>query len=642
MAKLIVGSNDLLTTCPDLAKEWNYERNGALLPSDITAGSSKKVWWKCSVCGNEWSATVYSRKNGTGCPSCGKVKQAISFRKKRIEKNGSLVTTHPRLCQEWNYKRNDGMTPDDFSFGSNQKVWWICNQGHEWEATISSRVKGARCPKCNAGMRTSLPEKAIVFYLKKYGFELIENARIFENNYRDVDVFLPVENTAIEYDGEYWHQSGKKDIDKTKLCKKNDITLIRIREPKIGFLNDGYSIEHLTEVPKNDLRYINESIEWLLQLLGQESFDIDSNRDMPQIKAMIKKTYEEESFGKMYPDIAIEWDDDKNQGLSPNDVSKSSGIRVWWNCKYGHSWQDTIAHRISGRSCPYCSGRRTLSGFNDLQTKYPEISNEWDYQKNKGLRPDSISCRNGRKVWWICPKGHSYSATVAHRTEDNTGCPFCANQKVLIAYNDLFSKNSQVASEWNYEKNKGLLPTDVVVNSNKKVWWKCKSCGNEWQASISSRTISNHGCPVCSSRRAADQHRITSANRHGSLLDNYPELVEEWDYEKNGENTPSDFSSGSNYKVWWKCKNCGNKWESKISNRTILKRGCPSCAVKDRAKSKSKAVRCLDTNDCFESVNSAALFAKVSASKISACCSGKQKTAGGYRWEYINAITNKL
>lgn len=254
MARLIVGVNDLLTTHPKLAEEWNYEKNGTLLPSEITAGSSKKVWWKCSTCGNEWRAIVYSRKNGSGCHSCSRIKQAISFRKRRVEKNGSLKSTHPHLCQEWNYERNGGMTPDDFSFGSDQKVWWICAHGHKWEATINSRVQGTKCPKCNAGMRSSLPEKAIVFYLKQYGFDLIENARVFDNSYRDLDIFLPDKKMAVEYDGEYWYKNESKDVDKSKLCKESGIKLIRIREPRLGFLNDGYSIEHLTDEPKNDLR----------------------------------------------------------------------------------------------------------------------------------------------------------------------------------------------------------------------------------------------------------------------------------------------------------------------------------------------------------------------------------------------------
>lgn len=30
---------------PDLAKEWNYEKNGDLRPEDVSCGSNKKIWW---------------------------------------------------------------------------------------------------------------------------------------------------------------------------------------------------------------------------------------------------------------------------------------------------------------------------------------------------------------------------------------------------------------------------------------------------------------------------------------------------------------------------------------------------------------------------------------------------------------------
>lgn len=69
---VVEGVNDLATTHPEIAAEWNYERNGGLKPTDVVAGSSKRVWWKCPD-GHEWQAIVYRRKAGGGnCPVCGK------------------------------------------------------------------------------------------------------------------------------------------------------------------------------------------------------------------------------------------------------------------------------------------------------------------------------------------------------------------------------------------------------------------------------------------------------------------------------------------------------------------------------------------------------------------------------------------
>lgn len=84
--RLLVGFNDLATTHPDVAAEWNIEKNGDLTPKDLVGGSGKRVWWKCSVCGNEWESKVYSRTtvNGRGCSVCSRQRQIRSqYRKIR-------------------------------------------------------------------------------------------------------------------------------------------------------------------------------------------------------------------------------------------------------------------------------------------------------------------------------------------------------------------------------------------------------------------------------------------------------------------------------------------------------------------------------------------------------------------------------
>ena len=42
---LVLGVNDLVTTHPDIALEWNDERKGDLKPTDVKAGSRDVVWW---------------------------------------------------------------------------------------------------------------------------------------------------------------------------------------------------------------------------------------------------------------------------------------------------------------------------------------------------------------------------------------------------------------------------------------------------------------------------------------------------------------------------------------------------------------------------------------------------------------------
>jgi len=101
--------------------------------------SNKKAWWKCKK-GHEWQATINSRNNGIGCPYCAG--------KKVLPGYNDLATTNPELALEWHPNRNESLSPTMVTSGSHKKVWWKCNKGHEWQATIDKRNRGNRCPVC--------------------------------------------------------------------------------------------------------------------------------------------------------------------------------------------------------------------------------------------------------------------------------------------------------------------------------------------------------------------------------------------------------------------------------------------------------------------------------------------------------------
>jgi hypothetical protein len=124
---------------PDLAKEWHPSRNGDLNPRNVTPGSGKKVWWICAD-GHEWEAAIYSRNRGSGCPICIKRAPADS---------SDILITDTDLVREWHPSKNSGLNLRNLPPGFSEKVWWICEEGHEWEATIKSRMKGNDCPDCN-------------------------------------------------------------------------------------------------------------------------------------------------------------------------------------------------------------------------------------------------------------------------------------------------------------------------------------------------------------------------------------------------------------------------------------------------------------------------------------------------------------
>lgn len=135
-------------------------------------------------------------------------------------------------------------------------------------------------------------------------------------------------------------------------------------------------------------------------------------------------------LGTLLPESLEWWDYDKNFPLTPYDVTSQSNKKAWWRCSCGHSWQAVIATFKRGDRCPYCSGHKVLTGFNDLATTHPHLLEEWDYKKNT-MRPAELSAGSITQVWWLCPQGHSHLAAVCDKTRTDRrhiDCPQCSKQ----------------------------------------------------------------------------------------------------------------------------------------------------------------------------------------------------------------------
>ena len=98
--------------------------------------------------------------------------------------------------------------------------------------------------------------------------------------------------------------------------------------------------------------------------------------------------------------------------------------------------------------------------------------------------------------WWKCSEcGGEYEAWIQSRI-DGSKCPYCSGRIVKVGLNDLATTDPQIAHEWCYEGNKGVLPSDVNRNSKRIYWWSCPH-GHQWQASVSARTIDKVTCSKC-------------------------------------------------------------------------------------------------------------------------------------------------
>jgi hypothetical protein len=138
----------LQTINPELAKEWHPFKNGDLTPDQVAPGTDKMPWWQCEK-GHEWQARVSDRHRSTGCPYCA------------VERNrgtrGSLTLrdAHPDIADEWHPSKNGALTPGKISRGSKKIVWWLCSEGHAWQARVKKRTLAKTgCPYC-AGQKPS-------------------------------------------------------------------------------------------------------------------------------------------------------------------------------------------------------------------------------------------------------------------------------------------------------------------------------------------------------------------------------------------------------------------------------------------------------------------------------------------------------
>ena len=573
-------TNSLEALHPDIAKEWHPTKNENLKPSDIVSGSSKKYWWKCPKGqDHEWQASPENRIKGRGCPFC---------RGLKVSKTNSLEALHPDIAKEWHPTKNENLKPSNIVSGSSKKYWWKCPKGsdHEWQATPASR-SGSRktgCPYCR-NLKVSITNS------------------LFDNYPELVKEWHPTKNSSSPKDFVY----GSKKKVWWKCLKKGHVweTLIYLRtlnkygcpycsgqriDQDSSVLKSNPNLEEELHPTKNsNLDLSNETEKsqkkfwWSCREFEEHHWESSVKNKLKNPKCPIcsgKVPSKSHSFATEFPDIAMEWHPNLNQ-LSPENFTPKSGQKAWWLCSKDsrHAWYTSIYSRTGNNKsgCPYCSGNKFLEE-DSFGNKFPELAKEWHPEKNK-VSPNQVAPKTSKKYWWKCAEGpdHEWQASCSDRGSGK-GCPFCAGKKLSVT-NSIETLYPEIAKEWHPTKNK-VKPAQVLSGTRKKYWWKCpEGPDHEWEKSPSDRTSGRKaGCPYCRGFRAS----ITN-----SLKFNFPELAQQWDFEKNAPLIPEDIVSGSHKKYWWKCsKGEDHNWRATVLDRTKGP-GCPFCNNKLLSKTNS-------------------------------------------------------
>ena len=619
--KVLVGYNDLATKNPELVKEWNYEKNMDLKPTDVTAGSSKTVFWKCKK-GHEWEAPVKSRNKGQNCPYCSNKRVLAGYN----DLYTYCIKNHLEyIIGEFDEEKNK-FSMQDITTGSSIATWWKCPNGHSYKSTPKRRViRGSGCGICSHNI------------LKKGVNDLLTtNPEIAKEWDYKKNKEKPDEVMAGSNIKKYWF-----------ICPKGHSYQTTILGRKRGTNCPQCNIENHTSFPERAIyyymkKYFNEVEDsYHNSIIGSKEIDVY----LPKLK-----------FGIEYDGQA--WHKDYKRDLEKDTISFKNGIELLRIRENGCYEYDSLS--IKKYITP--SNMEELNNailfiFSYINKKYkveiiadvdverdrinilelmnlsekknsisnycPNIKDFWNYEKNGIIKPEQISHASEKKIFLRCPKGHEW-VSLAKNFVLRPYCPYCNGRKVFPGFNDLFTTNPELKLLWC--KKNTVDPTKIKKGCNSKVLWLCPDCGYEYDMTVSSKA-NGLGCPFCSS------HRVMPG--FNDLKTTNPQLAEEWNYEKNTIK-PEQVMKGYNIQVWWKCKKCNNEWETKIVNRGILNRGCPKCGKIKQAISQSKTVQqfSLDGKLIAEYISVSEAIRQTGITQIPKACRNERKTAGGYIWKY--------
>lgn len=145
----------------------------------------------------------------------------------------------------------------------------------------------------------------------------------------------------------------------------------------------------------------------------------------------------ENDLESQYPDLAAEFDVEKN-GMGPDMIAfTDSNEDIWWKCSEGHEFQRSVWYRVNRvRACPICNRTIVAKGINDFQTAYPDVIIIWDYETNE-KNPDEISDKNNMKFAFKCEHGHHYEVLLGTELANDFECMVCSGKIVQEGVNNL-------------------------------------------------------------------------------------------------------------------------------------------------------------------------------------------------------------
>ncbi|MCK2017951.1 zinc-ribbon domain-containing protein [Peribacillus frigoritolerans] len=510
----IKGQTDLEALFPEIAKEWHFEKNIGKNPSQISAKSSNKVWWKCKKCGYEWTALVSNRtrddgNTGSGCPQCSN-ELRISFPEKAIyfylkQNFENVLENIDKNYFSWLGKMSIDVYIPELKLGVEYDGAW-----HKMEKDFKKnilckdnnvtliRIRDSRLPELN--------DISIDYVVANRNEADLESAIkfIFDYIHKTYNFSFEI-NVDINRDRILIYKVMDLQTKENSLVQANSQLALEWNHEK----NGGLQPSVVTANSHKKVWWVcKKGHEWIATVASR-------NRGGNGCPKCANKTSQvnHDSLEIEHPQLLEYWHPTNNLPLLPKDITVGSGKKVCWQCptcKY--EWQKTIYYQLKTDGCPSCNKdkklRKKVSNIllteGRIDEKYALLVKEFHSTKNEDITLDEPTLNiYEKKLWWQCSKCHfEWQTTVYKRVKRGQGCPACRGKNaVIVGYNDLLTANPQLANEWHPEKNGDLKPTDVTKGSNKRVWWLCSVCGHEWNIPVKNRNKGS-GCPKCARKRS--------------------------------------------------------------------------------------------------------------------------------------------
>lgn len=264
-----------------------------------------------------------------------------------------------------------------------------------------------------------------------------------------------------------------------------------------------------------------------------------------------------------HPELKELWDWEKNK-CSPDEMSYSTQKEVFLKCSKGHSFTRRPSNSTKSKiTCRKCTGYYITKETSMLS----KIGNDAKYlwsEKNKIGPEESKSDDTKNRIWWRCELGHEWQCAALHqlkRYKKDDWCPICSNRKLLPGFNDLFTKDPEIANLL-VEKD----PKEVLFTSSKRMQFKCPDYDNHVFTASPSDMLSGKKCTYCIGRKLK-----VGFNDFATV---YPELASK--VLPQSINQPYEMTTGSNKKMTFLCDN-GHKYECSAKNASAGW-GCPYCS----------------------------------------------------------------